>query len=102
VGDSEKKMSHHAFGAFVVTRISPTVISLLHISANRDTSSSPCSSVISMPEFYFIVIASMFEVLISYLSLVKYILCYLAYLVVCWCTYLSLAYLGFVLEENKR
>jgi hypothetical protein len=38
-------------GAFVVTHISPTVISLLYVSEYRDTSSSPRASVISIPEF---------------------------------------------------
>ena len=64
--------------AFVVIRISPTVISLLRVSEHRDTSSSPRASVISIPEFTFLVIAIELEVLISWLSLVSYILCYLA------------------------
>ena len=70
--------------AFVVTRISPTVISLLRVSEHRDTSSSPRASVISIPEFTFLVIAIELEVLISCLSLGIYILCLscLAYLVV--------------------
>jgi hypothetical protein len=38
-------------GAFMVTRISPTVISLLYVSEHRDTSSSPRAPVISIPEF---------------------------------------------------
>jgi hypothetical protein len=40
-------------GAFVVTRISPTVISLLHVSQHPDTSSSPRASVISIPKFIY-------------------------------------------------
>ena len=50
---------------FVVTRISPTVISLLRVSEHRDTSSSPRASVISIPEFTFLVIAIELEVIIS-------------------------------------
>ena len=61
--------------SFVVTRISPTVISLLRVSEHRDTSLSPRASVISIPEFTFLVIAIELEVLISWLSLVSYILC---------------------------
>ena len=63
--------------AFVVTRISPTVISLLRVSEHRDTSLSLRASVISMLD-NFLVIAIRLEVLISCLSLVIYILCYLA------------------------
>ena len=55
---------------FVVTRISPTVISLLHVSEHQDTSSSPHASVISIPEFTFLMIAIELEVLLSCLSLV--------------------------------
>ena len=66
--------------SFVVTRIFPTVISLLRVSEHRDTSSSPRASVISIPEFTFLVIAIELEVLRSCLSLVIYILCYLALL----------------------
>ena len=68
--------------AFVVTRISPTVISLLRVSEHRDTSSSLCASVISIPEFTFLVIAIELEVLISCLSLVIYIYIVLSCLVV--------------------
>jgi hypothetical protein len=38
-------------GAFVVSRSSPTVISLLYISEHWDISSSPRASIISIPEF---------------------------------------------------
>jgi hypothetical protein len=66
---------------------SPSSSKTLRVSEYRDTSSSSRASVISIPELiYFLVIAFVIEVLISCLSLVKYILCYLAYLIVCWCT----------------
>ena len=52
VKGSEKKVSLRGVReSFVVTRISPTVISLPCVSEHRDTSSSPRASVISIPEF---------------------------------------------------
>jgi hypothetical protein len=44
----EGEPSWHS-GAFMVTHISPTVISLLYVSERRDTYSSPHASVISIP-----------------------------------------------------
>jgi hypothetical protein len=38
-------------GFFVVIHISPTMISLLHVSEQHDTSLSPRVSIISIPEF---------------------------------------------------
>ena len=70
----EGEPSWHS-GTFVVTCISPMVIILLCVSEQQDTYSSPRALVISIPEFTFLVIAIEFEVLISYLSLVIYIVC---------------------------
>jgi hypothetical protein len=51
VRGSGKKLSFRSIrGSFVVTRTSPTVISL-RVSEHRDTSSSPRASVISIPKF---------------------------------------------------
>ena len=63
---------------FVVARISPTWRTLLCVREHGITSSSPRASVISIPEFTFLVIAIELEVLISCLSLVPYISCALA------------------------
>jgi hypothetical protein len=64
-----------------------------------NTSSSPCASVIPIPELFtyalYVVIAFMLEVIYIYIYLaITLLLVFLS--ISCWCTLVTLVYLGFV------